>query len=133
MKARCQCGQLSIDLPGPTPAVVACHCTYCQRRTGSPFGVLAYYPFDALVISGDTTRFERPAATGAEFASFFCPVCGSTVYVRAAKHPTMIGVPVGAVADPEFQAPVRSVWAEGMHRWVSIPSAVEHLQQGRPG
>lgn len=133
MKAQCQCGQLSIDLPGPTPVVVACHCTFCQRRTGSPFGVLAYYPVDRLTITGEATRFARLAATGAELESFFCPVCGSTVYVRAFKHPTMIGVAVGAVANPEFQAPVRSVWEESMHRWVSIPSAVEHLQQGRSG
>ena len=133
MKARCQCGQLSVDLPGPAPAVVACHCTSCQRRTGSPFGVLAYYPSDRVTIAGDATRFVRLAATGTEFEPFFCPVCGSTVYVRAAKHPTMIGVAVGVIADPEFQPPVRSVWEEGMHRWVSIPSAVEHLRQGRPG
>jgi hypothetical protein len=32
--------------------VVACHCIDCQRRTGAPFGVGAFYPADAVTISG---------------------------------------------------------------------------------
>ncbi len=133
MKAHCQCGQLAVELPGPTLAVVACHCVYCQRRTGSPFGVLAYYPADILKISGEATRFERPTASGGVFESFFCPACGSTVYAKTEKHPAMIGVAVGAVADPGFQRPVRSVWEETMHDWVSIPGEVQHFDHGRPG
>ncbi len=56
MQAACQCGQLHVALPGPTLAVVACHCTFCQRRTGSPFGVLAYYAAELVTISGTARR-----------------------------------------------------------------------------
>ena len=110
MRAECQCCQLSLELPGPTAAVVACHCIACQRRSGSPFGVLAYYPTGQFTMSGKTRRFERSTGEGNSFETFFCPECGSTVYARAGKHPTMTGVAVGAIADPDFQAPVRSVW-----------------------
>jgi hypothetical protein len=132
MKARCQCGQLSVDLPDMTPAVVACHCQFCQRRSGSPFGVLAYYPADLLRIEGQAVGFERPADSGGSLESFFCGVCGSTVYARASKHPTMLGVAVGAVADPAFQPPMRSVWETKMHPWVSLPEGVQHFPEGRP-
>src|SRR5262245_7607374 len=131
MRAECQCGHLSIELPGLTPAVVACHCRDCQRRSGSPFGVLAYYPTDQITIVGEAKRFERPTAGGNVFETFFCPNCGSTVYARAGKHPTLIGVAVGAVADPSFQAPVRSVWEQSMHHWVTIPGEVQHFPRGR--
>lgn len=60
MKAECQCGQLTVELPGLTPAVIACHCIACQRRTGSPFGLMAYYPADRLTIDGDARSYERP-------------------------------------------------------------------------
>lgn len=53
MKAECQCGQLKVELPGPTSVVVPCHCIACQRRTGSPLGLMAYYPADQLTIVGD--------------------------------------------------------------------------------
>ena len=131
MKAECQCGQLVVKLSGPASAIVACHCIDCQRRSGSPFGVLAYYPADQLTIGGEAKRFARPTAAGNVFETFFCPECGSTVYARAAKHPTMIGVAVGAIADPDFQAPVRSVWEQSMHRWVRMPGDAQHFAQGR--
>ena len=131
MKAQCQCGQLAVELPGPTPVVVACHCIACQRRSGSPFGVMAYYPADRLEISGEASRFERPTDEGNTFETFFCPTCGSTVYARAGKHPTMIGVALGAIADPDFPAPVRSVWEQSMHRWVAVPGDVQHFPKGR--
>ena len=131
MEAKCQCGQLSVRVPGPSPAVVACHCGYCQRRSGSPFGVLAYYPAEVLQITGEATRFERPTAPGGTFETFFCPTCGSTVYARARKHPTMIGVAVGTLGNPAHPAPVRSVWEEGKHDWIVMPTAAERFPQGR--
>jgi hypothetical protein len=131
MRAQCQCGQLTVELPGPSPAVVACHCIACQRRSGSPFGVLAYYPEDLLTVAGEGKRFERATDEGSRFETVFCPECGSTVYARTAKHPSMIGVAVGAIADRTFPAPVRSVWEESMHHWVTVPGEVQHFAKGR--
>ena len=131
MKAECQCGQLGIELPDTTPMVVACHCVDCQRRSGSPFGVLAYYPAGQVNVIGSAKRFERSTAAGGMFATFFCPECGSTIYAMASKHPSLIGVAVGAIADPNFQPPVRSVWERSMHRWVRMPDEIEHFPQGR--
>jgi hypothetical protein len=131
MDAKCQCGQLSVNLPGPSSSVVACHCSDCQRRSGSPFGVLAYYPDESVKITGEATRYERPTATGGTFETFFCPACGSTVYARAGKHPTLIGITVGAICDPTYPAPVRSVWEEGKHDWVVIPEPAQHFPRGR--
>lgn len=131
MEAKCQCGQLSVILPGPAQTVVACHCSYCQRRSGSPFGVLAYYPVEALKISGTSRRYERPTASGGKFETYFCPTCGSSVYAKAAKHPSMLGVAVGAINDPGFPAPARSVWEEGKHKWVTMPEQTERFSQGR--
>ena len=50
--ARCSCGALALTLSEPSKLVVACHCLDCQRRTGAPFGVGAFYPIDAVAISG---------------------------------------------------------------------------------
>ena len=131
MRAECQCGQLKVELPGPTPAVVACHCIACQRRTGSAFGLMAYYLADQLTIVGDAQRYQRTTDEGNTFESFFCTTCGSTVYAKAGKHPSMIGIAVGAIADPDFQPPVRSVWEKTMHRWLTLPANVQHFPKGR--
>jgi hypothetical protein len=107
--------------------VVACHCLDCQRRTGAPFGVGAFYPADAVVIAGTAKEFARPAASGGTVRRYFCPVCGSTVYWTADNLPSMIGVAVGALADPQSPPPIKSVFEQSKHDWVRIDGAVEHF------
>ena len=127
--ARCSCGALTLTLPEPSRLVVACHCLDCQRRTGAPFGVGAFYPADAVVVSGISKEFTRYAASGGKVHNYFCPNCGSTIYWRADNLPSMIGVAVGAFADPNYPAPVRSIFELTKHGWVQMNEAVEHFQQ----
>ena len=132
MDAQCACGSLKVDLPADIPpAVVACHCTACQRRTGSPFGVGAYYLLAALTITGNATSWTRKTDSGGAFTTYFCPTCGSTVYWTTGNHPEAAGIAVGAIADPHFPGPVRSVWEETRHEWVEIPTALHHFPRGR--
>jgi len=129
--ARCSCGAIALSLPGPSNLVAACHCLACQRRTGAPFGVGAFYPLDAVKISGTPKEYVRTGDSGGKVRCYFCSDCGSTVYWKPEKFPTMIGVAVGTIADPNFPAPVKSVFEGSKHAWVEITGAdVEHLQQG---
>ena len=127
--ARCSCGALTLTLSGPSRLVIACHCLDCQRRTGAPFSVGAFYPVDAVAISGPAKQFTRDADSGGKVHIHFCPDCGSTVYWKADILPSMIGVAVGALTDPNYPAPVRSVFEQSKHHWVKIDGAVEHFQQ----
>ncbi|MBB5573840.1 MULTISPECIES: GFA family protein [Rhizobium] len=126
--ARCTCGALTLTLSQPSKLVVACHCLDCQRRTGAPFGVGAFYPADAVAISGTSKEFTREAASGGKVHTYFCPNCGSSVYWKAENLSSFVGVAVGAMADPKFPAPARSVFEQSKHDWVQIEGA-EHFQQ----
>lgn len=127
--ARCSCGAVALSLPGPSSLVAACHCIDCQRRTGAPFGVGAFYSAETVTISGVPKEYIRAAASGGKVRSYFCRDCGSTVYWKADNLPAMIGVAVGAIADPNFPAPVRSVFERSKHSWVEINGAgVERFQ-----
>jgi hypothetical protein len=127
--ARCSCGALTLTLSELSKLVVACHCLDCQRRTGAPFGVGAFYAADAVAISGTAKEFTRNAASGGKVHSYFCPNCGSTIYWKANNVPALIGVAVGALTDPKYLAPVRSVFEQSKHNWVQIDGVVEHFQQ----
>lgn len=131
MKASCQCGQLSAAVPGPTVAVVVCHCRDCQKRSGSPFGQAAYYPHEQVTITGEARTFARPTAAGGTFTQHFCPECGSTVHMRGTKNPDVIGIPIGLFEEPHAMRPVRSVWEERRHDWVEIAPALQHFPRGR--
>lgn len=126
--ARCNCGAVALSLPGPSSLVAACHCLECQRRTGAPFGVGAFYPVEVVTVSGTPTEYVRAATSGSRVRFYFCRECGSTVYWKADNLPGMIGVAVGAIADPNYPAPVRSVFEQSKHAWVEIAGA-QHFQQ----
>lgn len=129
--ARCNCGAVALSLAGPPRMVAACHCIDCQRRTGAPFGVGAFYRAEAVTISGSAKEFARLGASGGTVRSYFCPDCGSTVYWKADAMPGHVGVAVGAIADPKFPAPVKSVFEQSKHHWVEINGAgVEHFALG---
>lgn len=131
MKASCQCGQLNVEVPGFTMAVVVCHCRACQKRSGSPFGEAAYYPNEQIVVSGATKKFSRPTDLGGNFEQFFCPECGTTVFMRGAKNPDVTGIPIGLFDSEHSMRPIRSVWEEMRHDWVEIPTALQHFPRAR--
>ncbi|MBC7519889.1 MAG: GFA family protein, partial [Sandarakinorhabdus sp.] len=114
MIASCQCGAVTVTVDDHVAItdVNICHCHACQRRSGSPFGMIAWVPAAAVTLRGKTTVFTRKADSGRDFTSRFCPACGSSMLFEAPLKPGVIGIAAGAFADPDFPPPVRSVWEE---------------------
>ena len=132
MNASCQCGKLTATITEGAEAVtVMCHCLDCQRRTGSPFGTIAYFPREAVTVSGERREFTRQTDTGNSFTTGFCAECGATVYAKASRLPAITGVPVGAFADPSFAAPIHSVHEQRKHEWLKVPEGLTHHPRGR--
>lgn len=123
--ASCACGQFSVVVSGAPDIVSACNCLDCQRRTGSVFGVAAYYPREQLIsVEGASKAFARGSDAGRNLTMHFCPECGTTVYWDLEMRPSHVGVAVGCFADPEFFAPARAVWTMRRHHWVSFPDGL---------
>jgi hypothetical protein len=127
MEARCVCGDLVAVLPGPTTAISICHCRECQRRTGSPFGVGAYYDTDEVNVTGPARTYSRPGQSGAVLTFSFCPRCGSNVFWSSSAYPQKLGVAVGSIADPNFPAPKNSLWEETKHPWLTMHGVQGHF------
>jgi hypothetical protein len=131
VKATCHCGAVTVAVAVPITDVNVCHCQSCQRRTGSPFGMIAWVAKADVTVSGETRAWTRDADSGRAFTSRFCPQCGSNILFETPMRPTAIGIAAGAFADPGFPPPVRSVWEESRHPWVMLPDGALHFDQGR--
>jgi hypothetical protein len=124
-QAACHCGQLRVRLQGDPALVSSCHCLACQRRTGALFGSTSFFKREQIVsIEGESRTWRLPGYSGRFLTFHFCPTCGSNVFWDAESTPDMISVAVGCFADPDFPAPVRTVWAENKHEWLPFPPAV---------
>jgi hypothetical protein len=134
MEASCQCGQLRAKVAEDAESyTVLCHCTDCQRRSGSPFGVIGYFGRNAVTIVGEAGQFSRTNDSGNQVTTGFCKSCGSTVYVLLGKNEALIGIPIGAFADSEFPMPVRAVWEQRRHGWVDLPNTIMRFERGADG
>lgn len=129
--ASCACGQLRIACRGEPSMVSLCHCLDCQRRTGSTFGIAAFFPRDAVTVEGRSGSYRRSSDSGHAVTFQFCRDCGSSVFWEAERKPEAIAVAVGCFADPSFPAPSQSVYDERRHPWVAVPA--EGIARRDPG
>jgi hypothetical protein len=119
-EASCTCGQLRITCTGEPVRISLCHCLECQRRTGSAFGVQAWYPRAQFRLTrGVAKQHVRVADSSRRISFSFCPDCGGTVFWEAERVPGEIAVAVGTFADPGFPQPRHSVWERRQHPWTS--------------
>ena len=128
-KASCRCGQLTVICKGEPVRVSVCHCSNCQKRSGSAFAVQARFAPENVVIAGEERVWEAVSDSGNTATFHFCPHCGSDAYYKAKPFSDLIAVPVGAFADNAFPGPIYSVYEGRMHKWVEIlGNGVEHYE-----
>lgn len=117
--ATCACGNLRTICEGEPSKVSLCHCLACQRRTGSTYGVAAFFRQEDVRIDGPSKCFTRPSDGVFLVRHHFCPDCGSTVYWLPERMPGLIAIAVGSFADPAFPAPTQAVYTQHRHSWVN--------------
>lgn len=131
--ARCHCGALALACSGEPRKVSLCHCLDCQRRSGAPFSVAAFYARDSVcVVHGEASAYERGSASGYPVRFHFCARCGSNVWWEPQRMPDLVGVAVGAFADPDFPRPQQAVFARDRHPWVELPGDVPEFATSPP-
>jgi hypothetical protein len=121
-EACCACGQLRIECREEPSKVSVCHCLECQRRTGSPFGIAAFFDIAATETTGLSRSYRRVSDSGFPVTLHFCETCGSTVFWYPSRKPTQVAVAVGCFADPLFPPPTQAVYDQYRHEWVVTPS-----------
>jgi hypothetical protein len=126
--ARCQCGRLTAIAVGEPQIIGVCHCEECQRRTGSAFGLGAYYPKEQVRLEGPKTVFTRWGHSGGQLHFSFCPTCGTTLYWELDAFPDLCGLAVGTIDGPRFQQPSHSWWERSAHAWVRVSEPVQRSQ-----
>ncbi len=94
--AQCCCGSLHAEAEGDPDLVAVCHCTQCQRRTGSAFGAIAFFSAGQVRTAGASKVFTREGRMARKLHFHFCLDCGSTVFWEAEFRPGQMGIAVSA-------------------------------------
>jgi hypothetical protein len=116
--ASCCCGNLRIACAAEPTKVSLCHCLACQKRTGSTYGIAAFFRNEHVSATGRSSVYMRQGESGFSVTFHFCPGCGSTVFWKPQRAPELTAVAAGAFADPSFPKPANAVHLETRHPWV---------------
>ena len=130
--ATCRCGGLSAHCSGTPIRVSVCHCSACQRRTGSAFSAQARFLSEAVRIDGDFHTFERTADSGRRVSYRFCPTCGTSLAYSIDAWPGVLAIPLGLFDDTGLPPPSYSIYERSMRSWVAItsPETEHHSTSG---
>jgi len=90
---QCHCGSFRVIATGEPDRVYLCHCTACQRRTGTAFHFGATYRKEQVRLDGERKIYERDADSGYLIRFHFCPNCGSTLYGTEIATQQSAGLP----------------------------------------
>ncbi|TDQ80878.1 hypothetical protein A8950_2747 [Dongia mobilis] len=136
----CVCGAVRFLVLGDPERVTMCHCTWCQRRTGSAFGTEAVYPKDRVTVSGEALRVYRHRSdlSGRWLDQHFCGTCGTNLGLTLEVAPEVRSLPAGAFDDPAFLKasgiPFRHIFLSSSRGWADVPDGMEaHEMHFRPG
>jgi hypothetical protein len=116
----CGCGAVRFELTEQPRAASYCHCTRCQRRTGTGASVnAAVVPGSFHITQGENRLRAWKPEGGAE--KWFCGDCGSALFSRALDDPGRVGVRMGAFdSDPGVRPRARQYVAYAA-AWEPIP------------
>ena len=120
MEGKCTCGQIRYRLTQPPLFVHACHCTWCQRETGSAFALNAMIETEFLHITGTPQETLTPSNSGQGQIIIRCPNCHVALYSHYGARRTAAFVRVGTLDHPAQCPPDIHIFTSTKQPWLVL-------------
>ena len=127
----CLCGGVRFELQEPPSGASYCHCTRCQRRTGTAASANASVDGASFrVVSGEElVKCWRHPDGG--FEKCFCRECGAHLFSRNPDDPSQMGVRLGAFDGDPGVRPSKRRFVAYAAPWEPIPDdGLERIAEG---
>lgn len=124
----CLCGAVRYTLkPGYRTKHYACHCTDCQKRTGSAFSSHMLVAESDIALEGETNVAHFTQPSGANSRIIGCAKCMARIYATNDRRPGGASLRVGTLDDSKNMSPAAHFWVSSKQPWISIPDDVPAL------
>jgi hypothetical protein len=116
----CLCGAVRFELTEPPTIAYYCHCTRCQRRTGTAAAISARVaPGSVRIVSGEDRIRSFVPPEG--LLKAFCADCGSALWATTRDDGEIAAVRLGVLdSDPGIRPSARQFTAYAAP-WEPIP------------
>ncbi len=125
----CLCGLTRYRLTDEPLTLYACHCTDCQRRTGSAFALSMVVLKTALQLLQGDPRAYAVTTDGIQRRGRFCGECSTRLWGEPPKLPQIVVVQPGTLDDTTWLRPIGHIWTRSRQPWVSIPNDTVNFER----
>ena len=117
------CGNIRYRLNGKPLIVHACHCSWCQRETGSVHGLNALYEAERVEhVAAEPEIVDTPSASGKGQRIARCPICKVAIWSNYPQAgPAVRFLRVGTMDEPALCPPDVHIFTSTKQPWVTLP------------
>ena len=119
MEGACRCGRVRIRISAPPMLTMACHCTGCQRMSGSAYSLSA-----AIPTAGFAVTEGEPVVAGVtpEAGHHFCPDCMTWMFTRPQGIDFFVNVRPTMLEDTGWYSPFIETFNSEKLEWATTPA-----------
>jgi hypothetical protein len=126
----CLCGSVHYSSRMAPLTTAVCHCTDCQKQSGSAFSINLLLPAESFVVVGDTlASYEKAGGSGHPVRRFFCNACGSALYAEVAVMPGVLAIKAGTLSNAASTQPGMHLWYASALPWVVVDRDLTCFEQ----
>ncbi|MNS68930.1 glutathione-dependent formaldehyde-activating enzyme [compost metagenome] len=117
----CLCGAVRYESADAAVTSVVCHCSKCQKQSGSALSINLVVPAAGFRITASAmATYHDVGDSGLAVRRHFCNRCGSPVYSELDANPGVVAVKAGTLDDPSWVHPNLHMWRDSAQAWVEI-------------
>lgn len=121
LKGQCACGSVRFQMKTKPIVVHCCHCSECQRQTGSAFVLNAIIEADRVTCDGPVTEIALPTPSGNGQVITRCKECGVAVFSNyLSRKGKLRYIRVGALDEPDQCPPNVHIFTSSMLPWMKL-------------
>ncbi|MDA9356379.1 GFA family protein [Gammaproteobacteria bacterium] len=115
---KCQCGDISYSFNRDNLiSTHHCHCSDCQRSTGSGKATILFVAKKHIEIEGTLKFYEVKGSSGSHVRRGFCENCGSAILSYTKEIPHIQYIKAGSLNDSSWVKVDSNFFTDSAHDW----------------
>lgn len=128
LEGGCQCGEVRYKALGRLNRAYACHCTACQKRSGSAFAMLLPVGRADFSCEGQVVLAPQEEANGILAMVNSCGRCGTRLFTTNPLWPNLVILRGGTVDDSRLISPAFHSWVRSKQEWLTLPDNIKQFE-----
>ena len=130
---KCLCGACSYEIDGDPIVIAICHCTACQRLSGTGHSTGAMYAESGIRFFGQPATYTMQSEAGNTVTRFFCRTCGSPLFGKNTGMPGVMTVTMGTLDTSDGMLPRVEIFTRTRRDWDRPNLAIQSFDVQRAG